>query len=107
MGEPIKDIDPNETVEDWELVTLKKEAVKQGEGVKNPFNWQTKKGKRGASQSPEDSRKPKRTNRDEIDDWQIAEFLHSFIEGTVTKPSYANLIWGVEAAAGELEEAEA
>merc|ERR1711954_509839 len=104
---PIKDIDPNETVEDWELVTLRKESVKPGEGAKNPFDWQTKKGKRGASQSPEDSRKPKRNNRDEVDDWQVAEYLHCFIEGTVTKPNYANLIWGEEAAnsLGEAEEA--
>ena len=35
-----------------------------------------------------------------VDDWQVAEYLHAFIEGTVTKPSYGNLDWSKEAASG-------
>merc|ERR1711954_480286 len=102
---PLADIDPNETVEEWELVSSKNLAEKPEEAGKTPYDWQVKTGKREASQSPEDSRKPKRNNRDMVDDWQIAEFLHSFIEGSATKPNYANLNRGEEAGKG-MEEAE-
>merc|ERR1712081_144988 len=102
---PLADIDPNETIEEWDLVTSRKVAEKQAGAEKNPFDWQVKLGKRGASQSPEDIRKPKRKNQELVDDWQIAEYLHAFIEGTATKPNYGNLNWTEEAANG-LEEAE-
>merc|ERR1712112_8890 len=60
------------------------------------YEWQVKAGKRSASQSPE-IRQSKRTNREQIDDWQVAEFIHAFLEGTITKPKYANLDWLAEA----------
>merc|ERR1711954_400575 len=67
-----------------------------------PFDWQ-KKGKRNASRSPED-RSSKRSNREKIDDWQIAEFTHEFLEGTRTKPRYQNLDWQAVVAAARQED---
>merc|ERR1712081_102701 len=62
-----------------------------------PTDWQVKAGKRAASRSPDD-RLAKRGNREDIDDWQVAEFIHEFLEGTRTKPKYTNLDWSREAA---------
>merc|ERR1711954_360257 len=56
----LKDIDPNDSVLDWDLVMGKKKATPAGATPNNPFDWQTK-GKRGASSSPED-RLTKRRN---------------------------------------------
>merc|ERR1711954_468994 len=92
----LKDIDPNDSVPDWDLVMGKKKESPAGATPSNPFDWQTK-GKRGASSSPED-RLTKRRNQEEIDDWQVAEFVHAFLEGTATKPKYQNLDWQSEAA---------
>merc|ERR1712081_108516 len=98
----IKDIDPNDTIPDWELVMSGRKTTPETPRA-GPFDWQ-KAGKRGASRSPED-RSSKRSNREEIDDWQIAEFIHEFLEGTVTKPRYQNLDWqAVVAAAGKEDE---
>merc|ERR1711954_148169 len=89
----IRDIDPNDTVREWDLISAKrKESVAPG----SVYEWQVKAGKRSASQSLE-NRQSKRTNREQIDDWQVAEFLHTFLEGTITKPKYANLDWLAEA----------
>merc|ERR1711954_168100 len=94
MGRPYRsinlaDIDPNNSVPDWDLVMSKKKDSPVSVTPNNPFDWQ-KKGKRGASSSPED-RLTKRRNREEIDDWQIAEFVHAFLEGRATRPKYQNL----------------
>merc|ERR1711954_232978 len=93
----LQDIDLNDSVPDWDLVMGKKKDSSSGAPSNNPFDWQTKVGKRGASSSPED-RLTKRRNREEIDDWQVAEFVHAFLEGTATKPKYQNLDWQTEAA---------
>ena len=74
--------------------------------VSDPFDWSTKGPKRNASRSPED-RSSKRSNREEVDDFQIAEFIHAFLEGTATKPRYQNLNWNLEGVTnfdGESEE---
>merc|ERR1711954_52541 len=93
----LKDIDPNDSVPDWDLVMGRRKESPSGAPSNNLFDWQTKAGKRGASSSPED-RLTKRRNRIEIDDWQVAEFVHAFLEGTATKPKYQNLDWQTEAA---------
>merc|ERR1711954_593937 len=92
----ICDIDPNDTVRDWDLTTARKKESAPPMSSGSSFDWQVKAGKRNASQSPE-SREAKRTNREQIDDWQVAEFIHAFLEGTATKPKYANLDWLAEA----------
>merc|ERR1711954_382798 len=61
----LKDIDPNDSVPDWDVVMAKKKESPAGATPSNPFDWQTP-GKRGASSSPED-RLTKRRNRE---DWQ-------------------------------------
>merc|ERR1712081_80756 len=99
----LKDIDPNDSVPDWDLVMGRRKDSSSGAPSNNPFDWQTKAGKRGASSSPED-RLTKRRNREEIDDWQVAEFVHAFLEGTTTKPRYHNLDWQAEAATDLAEE---
>merc|ERR1712081_16740 len=102
MGRPyvsvdINDIDPNGTVPDWDLVMDKRKAEARNIRPNNPYDWNTKLGKRNASRSSED-RSAKRSNREEVDDFQIAEFIHAFLEGTATKPRYETLNWNLEAA---------
>ena len=97
---PIKDLDPNDDVPEWELVS--KSSIPR-ENEKNPFDWKKMPGKRGASQSPENSQRSKRQN---VSIWQIAEFLHSFLEGTATTPKYSDLDWEQEANRIEEEERE-
>merc|ERR1711954_464366 len=97
----LADIDPNNSVPDWDLVMSKKKDSPANATPSNPFDWQ-KKGKRGASSSPE-NRVTKRRNREEIDDWQIAEFVHAFLEGTATRPKYQNLDWQSESATDLME----
>merc|ERR1712081_160520 len=104
MGRPyvsvdINDIDPNGTVPDWDLVMDKRKAEARNIRPNNPYDWNTKAGKRNASRSPED-RSSKRSNREEVDDFQIAEFIHAFFEGTATKPRYESLNWNLEAGPG-------
>merc|ERR1711954_110149 len=101
----IRDIDPNDTVREWDLITAKRKESAPPEASGSAYEWQVKAGKRSASQSPE-TKQSKRTNREQIDDWQIAEFIHAFLEGTITKPKYANLDWLAEART-ELTEQEA
>merc|ERR1711954_112184 len=92
----LADIDPNDTVRDWDLTTVRRKESAPPVSSGSSFNWQVKAGKKNASQSPE-SREAKSTNREQIDDWQVAEFIHAFLEGTATKPRYANLDWQAEA----------
>merc|ERR1711954_347471 len=101
----LEDIDPNETVPDWDLVMTRRKATPPSASASGPLDWQTKIGKRQASRSPDD-RLAKRSNREDIDDWQVAEFLHEFLEGTRTKPKYTNLDWNREAALALPEEQE-
>ena len=89
---PLSYIDPNESVPDWDLVNSRKKP-----NPVNPFSWQTKAGKRGASSSPEDARIKKKNNQEEIDDWQIAKFLYALLEGMAMTPKYVNLDWTAEA----------
>merc|ERR1712081_151988 len=93
----LNDIDPNDTVPDCDLVMDKRKTDTTNPRTNNPYDWNTKAGKRNASRSPED-RSSKRTNREEVDDFQIAEFIHAFLEGTATKPRYETLNWNLEAA---------
>merc|ERR1711954_167759 len=97
----IKDIDPNDPIPDWELVMSSRKTIPETPKA-GPFDWQ-KAGKRNASRSPED-RSSKRSNREDIDDWQIAEFIHEFLEGTRTKPRYKNLDWQAVVAAARRED---
>merc|ERR1712081_32254 len=102
----LEDLDPNGTVPDWDLVMDRRKDDSSKNRVKDPFEWNTKGPKRNASRSPED-RSSKRSNREEVDDFQIAEFIHAFLEGTATKPRYQNLNWNLEAASnfdGDAEE---
>ena len=99
----INDINPNGRVPDWDLVMDKRKAEARNIRPNNPYDWNTKLGKRNASRSPED-RSAKRSNREEVDDFQIAEFIHAFLEGTATKPRYENLNWSLEAGPGFEEE---
>merc|ERR1711954_202258 len=69
----LSDIDPNDTVPDWDLVMDKRKT--------ETINL-------------------RRTNREEVDDFQIAEFIHAFLEGTATKPRYESLNWNLEAGPG-------
>merc|ERR1711954_104115 len=101
----LQDIDPNDTVPDWELVMAGRKVTSPETPTSGPFDWQVKAGKRNASRSPED-RLSKRSNREEIDDWQVAEFIHEFLEGTATKPRYHNLDWQAEVATALSEEAQ-
>merc|ERR1711954_199977 len=94
--------DPNDTVPDWDLTMRKKKVNKPDVATKNPFDWQRKAGKCGASQSPED-RRSKRGNRENINDWQIAEYLHAYLEGTTTVPKNTNMDWRAEAGNGDEE----
>merc|ERR1711954_285980 len=94
----LADIDPNDTVPGWELVMSGRKTTPVTPKA-GPFDWQ-KPGKRNASRSPED-RSSKRSNREDIDDWQIAEFIHEFLEGTRTKPRYQNLDWQAVVAQAE------
>merc|ERR1711954_214923 len=98
-------IDPNETVPDWDLVMTRRKATSPSASASGPLDWQIKVGKRQASRSPDD-RLAKKSNREAIDDWQIAEILHEFLEGTRTKPKYTNLDWNREAALALPEEQE-
>merc|ERR1712081_43356 len=93
----LEDLDPNGMVPEWDLVMDRRKDDNSQDKVKNPFDWNTKGPKRNASRSPED-RSSKRSNREEVDDFQIAEFIHAFLEGTATKPRYQNLNWNLEAA---------
>merc|ERR1711954_373276 len=92
----IADIDPNDTVREWDLISAKRKESAPPVASGSAYEWQVKAGKRSASQSPE-IRQSKRSNREQIDDWQVAEFIHAFLEGTITKPKYANLDWIAEA----------
>merc|ERR1711954_261250 len=85
MGEAI---DPNGDVPEWDLVSRKKDQAKEV----NPFSI-PKQGKRVAEESPEDQRKKKHSN---VDDWQVAEFLHAYLEGTQVAPKYGDLDWEKE-----------
>merc|ERR1711954_555512 len=99
----LEDLDPNDTVLEWDLVMDRRKDDSSKNKVKNPFDWNTKGPKRNTSRSPED-RLSKRSNREEVDDFQIAEFIHAFLEGTATKPRYENLNWSLEAGPGYEEE---
>merc|ERR1711954_466115 len=102
----LQDIDPNDMVPDWDLVMDRRKNYISKPKVNDPFDWSTKAGKRNASRSPED-RSSKRSNREEVDDFQIAEFIHAFLEGMATKPRYETLNWNLEAVQsfeGESEE---
>ena len=82
----INSVDPNGEIPKWDL-TFKGEKANKVDV--NPFDWSKQPGKRGAIESPE-ARISKRNN---IDDWQICEFLWAFLEGTTTAPNYKNLTW--------------
>ena len=92
---PIEDLDPNNTVPDWNTVSKDKNVANNEKTTNN--SDQRKGNKRGASNSPEDARTRKRMNGEEIDDWQVAEFLFAFLEGTATRPKYENLDWNTVA----------
>ena len=77
-------VDPNEEIPKWDL-TFKGEKANKVDV--NPFDWSKQPGKRGAIESPE-ARISKRNN---INDWQICEFLWAFLEGTTMAPNYKNL----------------
>merc|ERR1711954_149204 len=91
----LSSVDPNGEIPKWDL-TFKGEKANRTEV--NPFDWSKKPGKRGAIESPE-ARVSKCNN---IDDWQICEFLWAFLEGTTTTPNYKNITW--ENQPGEVSE---
>ena len=86
----IRTVDPNNEIPKWDLIYKGENAIKT---VVNPFDWSKQPGKRGAVESPE----ARNTKRNDINDWQICEFLWAFLEGTVTTPNYKNLDWEKEA----------
>lgn len=59
-------------------------------GSANPFDWTDKGQKKGTEGSPEGFMPKKKRN---IKDWQIAEFLYAFIEGTAIQPRYGKAHW--------------
>merc|ERR1711954_304382 len=89
---------PNNEIPKWDL-TFKGSNINKPEV--NPFDWSKQPGKRGAVESPE-ARGNKRNN---INDWQICEFLWAFLKGTTTTPNYKNLSWDKEAAENREESA--
>merc|ERR1711954_205312 len=78
--------DPNNEVPKWEL-TFKPTVPTKANDI-NPYYWRAKKGKRDASESPKMKQRRKKGN---VNIWQVAEFLHSFLEGMATKPVYTDL----------------
>merc|ERR1712081_119824 len=78
-------IDPNCEVPEWDLNT-------KADNIPEPAE-QFKGNKRAAAGSPEGSMARKRTHDSYIDDWQIAEFLEAYINGTATTPKYGDSNW--------------
>merc|ERR1711954_27078 len=74
-------IDANNEVPEWDLDTKKEELSNTNVN-----------GKRGAPESPEGRPAPKRI----VSDWQISEFIWSYLEGTQTTANYDNLQWELE-----------
>merc|ERR1711954_24689 len=74
-------IDPNNVVPNWDLNT--------NANNQNPAAENFKGTKRIAEGSPEGSIARKKKHEDNIYDWQVAEFLSAFIDGTVTAPNYS------------------
>merc|ERR1711954_619398 len=84
----INQIDPNDTVPDWET---------SGSYI-NPFSQSKQNGdinktdnKRSAEESPEGSRMAKKKKK--ITDLQISKFIWCFLEGTETSPRYEEISW--------------
>merc|ERR1711954_30249 len=77
----IEMINPNNEVPEWDLTT---KVVPEKEKNEN--------GKRYAPESPEGRPVAKRI----ISDWQISEFIWSYLEGTRTSAQYDNLQWELE-----------
>merc|ERR1711954_170492 len=70
---------------DWELTTKKNIPETSAEIFKGP--------KRVAENSPEGALARKKKHNSIINDWQVAEFLEAFINGTATTPRYADANW--------------
>merc|ERR1711954_450515 len=84
----INQIDPNDTVPDWDT----------SGSYSNPFSQSKQNGdvnktdnKRSAEESPEGSRMAKKKKK--ITYLQISEFLWCFLEGTETTPRYEEISW--------------
>merc|ERR1711954_463083 len=78
-------IDPNCEVPEWDLNTKAEDKDEVDDNFKGA--------KRGAECSPEGSNARKKKTYTHIDDWQIAEFLEAFINGTATEPNYGDADW--------------
>merc|ERR1712081_19437 len=78
-------IDPNCEVPEWDLNTKPEGNDRTTDKFKGP--------KRSAESSPEGSIARKRKTNSHIDDWQIAEFLEAYINGTATEPKYGDADW--------------
>merc|ERR1712081_66769 len=76
-------IDPNNEVPEWDL-TCKDDPKNDSDENKN--------GKRQASESPLGKPAAKR----HVNDWQISEFIWSYLEGTQTATNYDYLPWELE-----------
>merc|ERR1711954_501772 len=84
-------IDANNEVPEWDLDTKKEELPNTNEN-----------GKRGAPDSPEGRPAPKRV----VSDWQISEFIWSYLEGTQTSTNYDDRQWELEPIQPEEDDAE-
>merc|ERR1711954_287341 len=92
----IDQIDPNDTVPDWETCGSYRNPFSQN---KQNDSLNKTENKRSAEESPEGSKMAKK--RKNITDLQISEFLWCFLEGTETSPRYEEISWdAVETALG-------
>merc|ERR1712081_33875 len=73
-------IDPNDEVPEWDL-SAKEDVVETNAN-----------GKRGAQESPEGKPGSKR----QVADWQVSEFIWSYLEGTQTQARYDNHQWELD-----------
>merc|ERR1711954_620696 len=73
-------IDPNDEVPEWDL------SAKEDE-VETNVN-----GKRGAQESP----KGKPVSKRQVADWQVSEFIWSYLEGTQTQARYDDRQWELD-----------
>merc|ERR1711954_419095 len=78
-------VDPNNDVPDWDLNT----QTDNDESSTNKFKGT----KRTADGSPEGSLARKKKHEGFINDWQVAEFLSAYIDGTATTPNYSDANW--------------
>merc|ERR1711954_225372 len=78
-------LDPNNEVPDWDLNTKP--------SPEDTAEDQFKGNKRIAENSPEGSLARKRKPENYVNDWQIAEFLEAYINGTATAPNYTDSNW--------------